>query len=104
MPVITCRGASYAGRVATSLLQAVGLPELVTDSLAAYEALALELARNPQRLAEIKAKLARNRTSFPLFDTERFTRQLEAAYTAMWERFQRGEAPAHIAVAGSSGD
>ncbi|HWI14079.1 MAG TPA: acetylglucosamine transferase, partial [Burkholderiales bacterium] len=98
LPVVTCKGTTFAGRVAASLLQAVGLPELVTATYEEYEAVALELARNSSRLAQIKAKLARNRTQSALFDTERFTRHLEAAYTTMWQRAERGEPPAHFAV------
>jgi protein O-GlcNAc transferase len=98
VPVITCLGTTYAGRVAASLLRAVGLPDLVTRSLPEYEALALKIAREPALLASLKAKLADNRGKFPLFNTARFTRNVEAAYTAMWERIQRGEPPAHLAV------
>jgi len=98
LPVLTCLGTTFAGRVAASLLNAVGLPEMVTHSLADYEALALKLAREPAALADIKAKLARNRTTHPLFDTARFTRHLEAAYIGMWGRQQRGEPPASFAV------
>src|SRR4029077_19044540 len=61
VPVLTCLGATFAGRVAASLLSAVGLEELITQSLDEYESLALSLARDPVRLAEIRAKLARNR-------------------------------------------
>ena len=74
--------------MAASLLRAVGLPELVTTSLEDYEALALKLAREPSFLAAIKAKLACNRDTYPLFDTARYTRHIEAAYTTMWERYQ----------------
>jgi len=98
LPVLTCMGSTCAGRVAASLLRAVGLPELVTQSLADYEALALRLAREPAVLRSLKAKLARNRDSYPLFDTKRFTRNIEAAYTTMWERNQRGEPPQSFAV------
>ncbi len=98
LPVLTCLGTTFAGRVAASLLNAVGLPEMVTHSLADYEALALKLAREPAALADIKAKLARNRTTHPLFDTARFTRHLEAAYIGMWGRQQRGEPPASFAI------
>ncbi|NUB06341.1 tetratricopeptide repeat protein [Azospirillum sp. Vi22] len=87
LPVVTCRGATFAGRVAASLLDTVGLPELVTDSSAAYEALALDLARDPQRLAELKARLELARTASPLFDGDRFARGLEDAYRAIWQRF-----------------
>jgi predicted O-linked N-acetylglucosamine transferase (SPINDLY family) len=98
LPVLTCIGNSFAGRVAASQLNAVGLPELITDSLSAYEALALKLAREPQRLAALRAMLNRNRDSHPLFDTARFTRHLEAAFTIMWERHQRSEHPRAFAV------
>jgi protein O-GlcNAc transferase len=86
LPVLTCTGTSFAGRVAASLLHAAGLPELVTQSLDAYESLALMLAREPAMLAGLKTRLAENRKTHPLFDTARFTRHLEAAYLQMWER------------------
>jgi len=98
VPVITCQGSSFASRVASSLLRAIEMPELVTISLDEYEALALKLARDPARLAAIKAKLAKNRLTTPLFDTGRFTRHLEVAYQTMYERAQRGEPPAAFAV------
>jgi predicted O-linked N-acetylglucosamine transferase (SPINDLY family) len=90
LPVLTCKGSTFAGRVAASLLNAAGLPELATESLADYEALALRLAREPARLAGLRAKLAASRATHPLFDTARFTRHLEAAYVQMWERSRRG--------------
>ena len=96
LPVLTCAGEVYASRMAGSLLRAVGLPELVTERLEDYEALALELAADDARLRDTKDRLARNRLRAPLFDTERFTRSLEAAYAAMWEIRQKGEAPRHI--------
>jgi len=98
LPVLTCRGASFAGRVGASLLNAAGLPELIADSPAAYEERALRLARDAPTLAAIKAKLQRNRNGCPLFDTRRFTLNLEAALTQMWERHQRGLAPESFAV------
>jgi predicted O-linked N-acetylglucosamine transferase (SPINDLY family) len=98
LPLITCIGSTFAGRVGASVLNAVGMPELVTTSLEEYEALALKLARDSALLASIKAKLAANRLTTPLFDTARYTRHLEAAYTTMWERAQRGEPPASFAV------
>jgi len=98
LPVLTCLGKSWPGRVAASLLYAIGLPELVTHSLAEYEALALQLARDPERLGELRSKLRRNRQSEPLFDTARYTRNLEAAYTTMWERHRSGLPPASFAV------
>jgi predicted O-linked N-acetylglucosamine transferase (SPINDLY family) len=99
LPLVTCPGSSFAARVAGSLLTAVGLPELITTSLPEYEALALSLAREPERLTGIRAKLVRNRGTFPLFDTNRFTRHIESAYRTMWERYQQGEPPAGFAVA-----
>jgi predicted O-linked N-acetylglucosamine transferase (SPINDLY family) len=99
VPVLTCPGATFASRVAASLLGAVGLPELIAATRADYEALALRLARDPDQLAALRQKLARNRTTFPLFDTARFTRHLEAACLAMWERARRGEAPHDLSIA-----
>lgn len=103
LPLLTCAGEAFAARMAGSLLTAVGLPELITHDLDEYEALALKLATTPALLADIRTRLAENRTSAPLFDTARFTRHLEAAYTAMWERRQRGEAPARFSVAAAGG-
>jgi len=99
LPVLTCAGSTFAGRVAASLLTAVDLPELVTRSLEEYEALASRIATTPEMLADIRARLARNRLTHPLFDTDRFRRHLEAAYATMWERFQRGLPPVSFAVA-----
>jgi predicted O-linked N-acetylglucosamine transferase (SPINDLY family) len=98
LPVVTCMGHTFPGRVAASLLYAIGLPELVTSSLADYEELARSLAQNPERLSALKEKLMRNRDSEALFDTARFTRHLEAAYTTMWQRQQAGLAPESFAV------
>jgi predicted O-linked N-acetylglucosamine transferase (SPINDLY family) len=99
VPVLTCPGDTFASRVAGSLLTAVGLPELITHSLADYETLALRLACDPEALASMRQKLARNRTTHPLFDTTRFTRHIEAAYVEMWERYRRGEPPGSFVVA-----
>jgi protein O-GlcNAc transferase len=93
LPLVTCQGEAFAGRVAASLLAAVGLPELVTQNLADYEALALRLARDPAMLRSVRDKLAANRSTHPLFDSARFCRHLEAAYLRMWETWQRGEPP-----------
>jgi predicted O-linked N-acetylglucosamine transferase (SPINDLY family) len=101
VPVLTCPGRTFASRVAGSLLHAVGLPELIAGSLAAYEALAVALAADRDRLGALRATLARNRDTRPLFDTDRFTRHLEAAYVTMWERAERGEPPHGFAVAGA---
>lgn len=83
LPVLTVKGNAFAGRVAASLLTAVGMLELVTENLADYEKLALALARDPVRLASLKGKLAANIPGMPLFDAGRFTRDLEAAYLRM---------------------
>jgi predicted O-linked N-acetylglucosamine transferase (SPINDLY family) len=98
VPVLTCAGNTFAGRVAGSLLGSLGLDELVCASPGDYEALALRLAREPALLAAVRGKLARNRTTSALFDTDRFRLGIEAAYAAMWERWQRGEAPRAFAV------
>jgi protein O-GlcNAc transferase len=98
LPLITCAGRTFAGRVAASLLHAVGMPELVTNSLEDYEALALKLATDPPLLASLRRKLADNRVSYPLFDTDRFRRHIEAAYTTMWDIAQRRERPRSFAV------
>ena len=98
LPVLTCIGTSFAGRVAVSLLHAIGLPEMITNSYDEYEAAAIKLAQTPALLSRIKEKLARDRETSSLFDTVRYTRRLENAYRSMWERYQRGEPPAHFAV------
>jgi predicted O-linked N-acetylglucosamine transferase (SPINDLY family) len=98
LPVVTCSGEAFASRMAGSLLNAIGLPELITNSLADYESLAHKLATDPGMLADIRARLSQNRTTCPLFDTDRFRRHLESAFTAMYERHQRGEPPADISV------
>ena len=78
LPVLTCSGRSFASRMAGSLLQAIGLPELITTSLRDYEGLAADLAAQPARLDELRRRLAENRTTSPLFDTPRFVRALDA--------------------------
>ena len=98
VPVLTCVGEAFAARMAGSLLKTVGLPELITCSLEEYEGKALELARQPQALQELRARLARNLTGSPLFDTARFTRHLETAYLTMHQRAVRGEIPRGFSV------
>jgi predicted O-linked N-acetylglucosamine transferase (SPINDLY family) len=98
VPIVTCLGTTFAGRVAASLLTAVGLPEFITSSMEQYETLALQLASNSDLHADIKARLERNRATHALFDSDRFRRHIEAAYTTMWERHQKGERPASFAV------
>jgi predicted O-linked N-acetylglucosamine transferase (SPINDLY family) len=98
LPVLTLIGESFAGRVAASLLNAVGLPELVTTSDDAYEQLAVRLATHPEELNALKQKLAANRLSCRLFDTGSYVRSLEAAYTTIHERHQAGLKPDHIYI------
>ena len=98
LPLLTCTDDAFAGRVAASLLHAVGLPELTASDPQQYEAIALRIATTPSLLAELRARLARNRGTHPLFDTDRYRRHLEAAYTTMWELCQRGLAPAGFDV------
>jgi protein O-GlcNAc transferase len=98
VPIVTCAGSAFAARVAASVLNAIGLPELVARSLEEYEAIALALARTPGNLAAVKAKLARNRETYPLFDTARLCRHIESAYEAMWQCSLRGAAPASFSV------
>jgi len=92
LPVVTCMGGAFPSRVAGSLLHAAGIPELVTTSLADYEALALQLARDPQRLARLKAQLIATQPTNALCDADGFCRNLEAIYTAMWRQAQLGGA------------
>jgi protein O-GlcNAc transferase len=92
LPVLTCLGETFAGRVAASLLKAAGVEDLIAGSLEGYEALALKLARDPALLASLRRKLAQSRDSCALFDTKRATRNFEAAYQMMWERYQSGAA------------
>ncbi|EJN09707.1 putative O-linked N-acetylglucosamine transferase, SPINDLY family [Bradyrhizobium sp. YR681] len=98
LPVVTCPGKSFAGRVASSLLRGIGMPELVTSDLGSYERLALRLALEPALLDDTRKRLQQNRLSQPLFDSDRYRRNLEAAYVTMWERWQRGDKPAGFAV------
>lgn len=98
LPVLTCTGSTFAGRVATSLLAAVGLPELATRTLAEYEALAVKLSVDRGLLAAYRARLAGNRHTHPLFDTDRFRRRLESAYLRMWQTHLRGEPPRSFTV------
>jgi predicted O-linked N-acetylglucosamine transferase (SPINDLY family) len=93
LPVVTCLGEAFASRVAASLLHAVGLPELVATSQAEYEKLAIALATEPQRLAEIRDRLANNRLSSTLFNTQSFTDGLESALIKMHERSRAGLPP-----------
>jgi predicted O-linked N-acetylglucosamine transferase (SPINDLY family) len=98
VPVLTCIGETFAGRVAASLLSAVDLPELITSSLEAYETSALKLAHDCETLAAIKRKLAARRSSARLFDTSRYARNLESAYITMMRRQKQGLPPESFGI------
>ena len=101
LPVLTCAGESFAGRIGASLLTALEMPELITAGQEQYEQLAVELATDPERLAEIRQRLAQKRLTAPLFDTRLFVRHLEAAYSKIYERYRAGLAPADMESAHS---
>jgi predicted O-linked N-acetylglucosamine transferase (SPINDLY family) len=98
LPLVTLQGETFTSRVAASVLAAAGLPELVTHTLDDYAALALKLARDPAELARLKAHLESTRLTAPLFDTDRFRRNIESAYITMYERALGGAAPASFDV------
>lgn len=93
VPIVTCRGETFPGRVCAGLLTVAGLPDLVTDNLADYEALAVAIARDPGRLAALRARV-RDARQGPLFDPVRYARHLEAAFEAMHARAVAGQKPA----------
>jgi protein O-GlcNAc transferase len=98
LPVLTCCGDTFAGRVAGSLLMAIGMPELVTASLEQYEQTALALAHDPQRRLALRQKLERNRDSSALFDLPKLTGNIEAAYIRMWQTWLSGQPPAAFSI------
>ena len=98
LPVLTCLGQTFAGRVGASLLNALNLPELIATTPEMYEQMAIDFGKYPEKLATIKSKLAVNLRTAPLFDTKRFTKNIEAAYAEMFQRHQTGLAPDHIVV------
>lgn len=98
LPLLTCAGESFASRVAASLLNAVGMPELITLSLNDYEALALDLALHPDKLTATREKLNDNLRDAPLYDMARFTNALEAAYDEIYRRYREGTATTHIYI------
>lgn len=98
VPVLTIMGDHFAARVGASLLRAIGLNELIASDLRQYEELAMDLARDPSRLAAIRGRIAANRRSHPLFDTRGFTRHLESAYQMIVERSRQGLEPVSFSV------
>ena len=103
VPVITLEGSHYASRVSASVLRAIGLPELIATTPEGYRALALRYGRDASARAALKARLAANRKTMPLFDTARFARNLEAGYRAIWRRHVRGTRPASIRLVEPTG-
>jgi len=99
LPMITCLGTSFAGRVGASLLTALGLPELITTTLDDYEALALKFARDKEAREVLRHRLIRQRAASALFDTKRFCSHLEEAFALAWDRHCRGERPDSFSVA-----
>jgi len=98
LPLVTCCGKAFAGRVATSILKAMNLPELVAGNLKDYEALAIDLANDSGKLLRIRKAIGLRRHGSALFDTARYTRHLEAAYRKMWDIYQSGGAPQNFGV------
>ena len=101
VPVITLKGDNFASRMSSSILTGIGLSELIVHNIEEYEALAVRLAHNPGELQTVRQKLTKNLLTEPLFDTPRFTKNLERAYKGMWEIFAGGEKPRQIEVAES---
>ena len=98
LPVLTCIGTTFAGRVAASLLKAIELPELITSTQEDYEAMAVELATNPAKLLSIRLKLDNNRLTTALFDTRRFTKNIENIYRQMHENQHADVAVAQLNI------
>ena len=98
LPLLTLIGKSFPSRYAASLLVAMGLPELITYSQEEYELLAIDLATNPEKLRKIKIKLIRHRETTLLFDTPKFTKFLELAYTNIYNRYQANLPPENIFI------
>ena len=103
LPILTCLGKAFAGRVCASILTSIGLPDLITRTPGEYETLAIELANQPRKLADIRDKLKANRHTTRLFDSRRFTRNVEAAYSAMFERYANDLPPDHIDIDDNGG-
>jgi predicted O-linked N-acetylglucosamine transferase (SPINDLY family) len=93
LPVLTCPGRTFATRVASSLLRAAGLPQLIAPDIPAYEDIAVGFAQHPERLRELKRELSEKRRTCALFDAPRYVRHLESAYEKMFDIAQRGEPP-----------
>jgi protein O-GlcNAc transferase len=99
LPLLTCIGSTFPGRVAASVLEANGVPELITGNLDEYEALAVRLARDRESLISLRRKLGQNRDTSYLFNTDVFRQHIESAYRTMWGMHQRGHGPESFTVA-----
>jgi len=102
LPVITYLGQSFPSRMGASILKSINMPELIANSQNEYESLAIELAKNPKKMSELKAKLAKNIKTAPLFNSQLFTKHLESAYSIIYERHHEGLEPDHIYVSNSN--
>ncbi|MEJ0076507.1 MAG: tetratricopeptide repeat protein [Alphaproteobacteria bacterium] len=98
LPVLTWAGNTFAGRVAGSLLNAIGLADMIAETREDYMSAAIRLARDPDALRNIRERLAANRLTHPLFDTARFARHIESAFLGMWRRYRQGQPPAGFSV------
>ena len=103
LPVLTCIGSLFPGRVAASLLKAMSLDILITANPTEYETAAIHWARNPMLLQSLRQSLARRRRSSALFDARRFTHHLEVAYACMQDRVKSGLPPAGFTVLSEGG-
>ena len=104
VPLLTCPGKTFASRVAASLLTAVGMPELIVPTLEEFQQTAVRLATHPDELAQLRDKLQRQRTVWPMFDTPRWARNVETAYRTMWDIYASGQPPREIVVQNNSGN
>jgi predicted O-linked N-acetylglucosamine transferase (SPINDLY family) len=98
LPLLTCIGQSFAGRVAASLLNTIGMPELIAKSINEYESTAIDLARNPSKLVELKKKLLENKARSTLFDSKTYTKNLELAYKEINVRYLNNSNLDHLYV------
>jgi predicted O-linked N-acetylglucosamine transferase (SPINDLY family) len=98
LPVLTCLGKAFAGKICASIVASIGLPDLITRAPEEFEARAIELATQPAKLREIRDRLSANRATTRLFDSRRFTKDMELAYFAMLERYNNNLPPDHILV------
>jgi protein O-GlcNAc transferase len=99
LPVVTCRGNAFPARVAASLLENVGLPDMIANSLQEYEEKVSKMIGNPEAFMELKERLTKNRTESSLFNTKGICRDLEAAYIAIWRAQMLADTPDVLSLA-----